>query len=246
MTPFRMAILALTVFGQGAAGQDLPAQITGVVTSNGPIPGVTVTADGLATREVAVTNESGGFKLTVPPGAYSITAEVPGFDTQRRTITVASGANRRLDFELALGQIEGEPLWVLRDAASNFRDALAVAHVRVERTQPPQNCSDSASPMHLVTVLSSVKGDLAPTTWLVQSSRFCFDRGVLEGTQDVYAVGDEYVAFLGGDGDRFLSLMGATTISKVVDGRIAGAAYPPMRSGMTIAEVWAALKQFQR
>src|SRR5947207_7916161 len=65
------------------------AQITGVVkdSSGGIVPGVTVTgrnAENGFTR-VAVTEANGEYRLpSLPPGRYTVTAELAGFNTETR------------------------------------------------------------------------------------------------------------------------------------------------------------------
>ena len=72
-----------------ASGQATQASISGVVTdtSNAVLPGVTVAATGPALQRqvVAVSNEGGEYRLSpLPPGTYTITFELPGFQSVKR------------------------------------------------------------------------------------------------------------------------------------------------------------------
>ena len=73
-------------------------------SSGGALPGVTVTATNADTgiRTVATSNEEGHYALALlPPGRYTLTAELAGFQTQTRTdITLSVQQFAQLDFEL--------------------------------------------------------------------------------------------------------------------------------------------------
>lgn len=78
-------------------------------SQGGALPGVTVTATApeLLRPAVAVTNEEGYYRLiNLPPGTYTLIAELPGFSTYKREgILLRAGATFALDIELALGTI---------------------------------------------------------------------------------------------------------------------------------------------
>ena len=61
------------------------ATLSGTVTDStgAVIPGAVVTATNNTTEFVAtrVTNEIGNYEFSLPPGLYTLTAEVPGFET---------------------------------------------------------------------------------------------------------------------------------------------------------------------
>ena len=79
------AICWLALAGVGYAQQ---AALTGTISdsSGGVLPGVTVTATHDASGNVfnTVTDERGGYRLTVRPGTYRILVELPGFATINR------------------------------------------------------------------------------------------------------------------------------------------------------------------
>jgi len=105
---------ALLLFGLLAVPVALSAQQASVAgrvidSSGGALPGVTVTATNVDTgiRTVAASNEEGHFALPLlPPGRYTITAELSGFQTQTRTgINLDVQQAARLDFELGVGGV---------------------------------------------------------------------------------------------------------------------------------------------
>ena len=99
------AVLALAmappVLAQGG-GASSTATITGRVVDNSAavLPGVTVTASSpsMLGTQTAVTNEQGSYRFpAVPPGTYTLTYELPGFNTLRR-----EGVELRLGFTAAI------------------------------------------------------------------------------------------------------------------------------------------------
>src|ERR1043166_9932644 len=94
---FRWMALALAtalflptfVFAQSGSAR------SGVVSdaSGGPIPGVTVTATNTATGVVrtAVTGSDGSYRFpSLPPGTYTVTAELSGFRSEEHTSELQS------------------------------------------------------------------------------------------------------------------------------------------------------------
>jgi outer membrane receptor protein involved in Fe transport len=77
----------IVLFAAAASAQN--AQISGTLRdqSGGVLPGATVTAKNLATglTRAATTNEAGEYRVpALPPGAYSVSAELQGFGTEKR------------------------------------------------------------------------------------------------------------------------------------------------------------------
>ena len=85
-----------------ASGQATLASIIGVVTdtSSSILPGVTVSATGPALQVPqvkAVTNERGEYRLGLPPGTYTLTFELAGFQqVKREGVRLAWGLRRPL------------------------------------------------------------------------------------------------------------------------------------------------------
>jgi hypothetical protein len=82
-------IALLVVTTAPAAAQDFRGRINGTVTDNtgAVLPGVTVTATSpaLIQPQVQVTGEDGNYRMiALPAGVYTLTFELPGFQTMRR------------------------------------------------------------------------------------------------------------------------------------------------------------------
>jgi len=93
----------------------LQAQVAGTISgfvrdqTGALIPGAEVTAE-MVDRPVArtaVTGATGIYDLlAMPPGIYHLKAEMPGFKTQvHERVELTAGANLRLDFSLAIGEV---------------------------------------------------------------------------------------------------------------------------------------------
>ena len=102
----RLASLALAV---GLLASMASAQTTGTASGrvsdeNGSgLPGVGVEAKGPALQgtQNATTDNNGAYRLPLlPPGRYEISATLQGFATEKRTVTIALGANSTADFTL--------------------------------------------------------------------------------------------------------------------------------------------------
>ena len=99
------------VFESAAAAQGGDGSLRGTVkdAQGGALPGVTVTATSpaLLTRSLSVTDGGGNYRLVnLPPGSYTITAELSGFSVFRREgIALRAGANFKVDITMALGTL---------------------------------------------------------------------------------------------------------------------------------------------
>jgi hypothetical protein len=103
MLPF--LLLAAQAFGQSAG-------VSGTVTdeTGGVLPGTTVTATNSATsvKSTTTTNNAGVYNFaSLPPGTYIVSAEMPGFQTLKRTdVVLAVGGQLRINFEMKVSGIE--------------------------------------------------------------------------------------------------------------------------------------------
>jgi iron complex outermembrane receptor protein len=95
--------IAVLVLSQLASAQS-ESRISGVVrdATTAGIPGVTVTATNLTTMEsrTAATGNDGSYSIAVLPGAYSVSAAVPGFRRVVQEVEVPAGAPKTLDLRL--------------------------------------------------------------------------------------------------------------------------------------------------
>ena len=114
----RVEWIALTVLALTAVLGSLPAyaqiggsaNLGGVVTddSGGALPGVTVTVTNTATgrAQALVTSEDGRYRaVTLVPGPYLVTAELQGFASLRRAVTLVVGSEATLDLTLGVANL---------------------------------------------------------------------------------------------------------------------------------------------
>jgi iron complex outermembrane receptor protein len=99
-----LSAAALVVVSSASAWAQSEARISGIVrdaTGTG-MPDVVITATNQATKvaQTAKTTNDGGYALALAPGAYTLTASIPGFRTVTRVVNVAAGASGQLDFSL--------------------------------------------------------------------------------------------------------------------------------------------------
>src|SRR5438034_6199936 len=105
-------LLASThAFAQGG-GASTTGSINGKVTdsSGGVLPGVTVTASSpsLMGVQTSVTDTGGNYRFpALPPGTYTVTFELPGFNTlKRENIVIAMGFTAAVNVELAVASLQ--------------------------------------------------------------------------------------------------------------------------------------------
>lgn len=106
-----VAALLLTGLAASAFGQTGNAQLSGIVQdpSKALIPGVSVTATNIETNvtNTQVTNEAGAYSFPVlQPGAYRVSAELPGFRRQVfNDVRLVYAGQSRIDFTLEIGEV---------------------------------------------------------------------------------------------------------------------------------------------
>lgn len=105
------SVLALFLMPCIAEAQLDTGNIAGVVTdeTGGTLPGVSITARNLATGQLrtATTNVEGRYQVAgIPPGQYSITAELAGFtNIVRQGITVNVGSTADINVQMKLSSV---------------------------------------------------------------------------------------------------------------------------------------------
>ena len=107
---FRAQVLALMLAIPVAAGAQ-EATLNGTVldTQGGVLPGVTLTATNEASGNtfIAVTDETGAFRMPVRIGSYRLTAELSGFGTVTRTgLQLQVGQQATLSLQMAPSDVQ--------------------------------------------------------------------------------------------------------------------------------------------
>ncbi|HVB36980.1 MAG TPA: carboxypeptidase regulatory-like domain-containing protein, partial [Vicinamibacterales bacterium] len=112
----RAGLLAGILLMAGMSGalwaQTTTGSIQGTVAdaTGAALPGATVTVRNIGTNAVrtTVTNASGNYDMSLlPPGQYSVTAELQGFQKLEKTgITLQVNQNARIDFALKLSSVQ--------------------------------------------------------------------------------------------------------------------------------------------
>ena len=147
-----------------ALAQQSTATISGTVADQdgGVLPGVVVTAANEATgvaRE-GVTDGTGVFIMSaIPPGVYTLSAGLPGFQTVEQTgITVLVGQDLSFDFSLSVGGIE-ETITVTGEAPIVDTSNSRIGYVVTER-EVDQLPSQGRTQFGLVQLVPGVTPDL--------------------------------------------------------------------------------------
>jgi carboxypeptidase family protein/TonB-dependent receptor-like protein len=154
-------LLALATAPSAArAAQATTGTIAGAVTdeSKAVLPGVTIVVRNMetgATRQL-VTDERGGFRaLNLPPGIYSVTAELSGFTTAKReNLGLEIGREVTADLSLKVGAISENV--TVEGAATNIDLNSAVAGGVVSTTQIAELPLNGRNFMQLATLQPGV------------------------------------------------------------------------------------------
>lgn len=105
-----LACALVAALASATAYAQIGANVSGVVTdgSGGVLPGVTVTVTNTANgrAQSLVTGSDGRYRaVSLQPGPYQISAELQGFGTVRREITLVVGSDATLDVSMAVATL---------------------------------------------------------------------------------------------------------------------------------------------
>src|SRR5262245_29641666 len=143
-----------------ARAQATTGTISGIVTdeSKAVLPGVTVQVRNTETgaTRALVTDERGGFRaLNLPPGIYSVTAELQGFTpAKRENLLLEIGRDVNADLSLKVGAVSEQV--TVQGAATNVELSSAVAGGVVSTTQIAELPLNGRNFMQLATLQPGV------------------------------------------------------------------------------------------
>lgn len=123
--------LLLMLLSQLAFAQ--PASLTGMVTDSAtlePLPGTNVT---ISTEIGTVTDGSGQYSLSLPPGTYTVTFSYTGYQKQRHIVTMQTDDQLTLDVRL---QRTGTNLNQVVVSSSRYEQSLNEVTTSMEVLQP--------------------------------------------------------------------------------------------------------------
>jgi hypothetical protein len=137
LSTLAIVAVALLAAAQPALAQAPSGNVSGrVVSADGlPLPGVTVslTSPSVPGMRSTVTSEAGAYLFALlPPGVYTVTFDLEGFQRQQREINVASTQNSVLDVTMSIGTVNvsvnvvanAQPFVETAQVASNFKQDL--------------------------------------------------------------------------------------------------------------------------
>jgi len=143
-----IALLASThAFAQGG-GASSTGTITGKVTdsSGGVLPGVTVnaTSPNMMGVQSVVTNTEGIYRFPgVPPGTYTVTYELPGFNTLKREgIDIRLGFTATINVELTVASLQETVTVTGESPVIDTTTTRTQANFKMEQLQSLPNARD--------------------------------------------------------------------------------------------------------
>lgn len=140
-----LALAALVWVAGALAAQTTTGTIRGHVSDGQglAVPGVSVTATSpnLQGQQITVTSENGDYVLTgLPPGPYTLTFELSGFERLQRALTLAPTQDVPLNVQLGLATVSEAVTVVARSADVLVQTAQVATNVTRELvTQLPTN-----------------------------------------------------------------------------------------------------------
>src|SRR5262245_834347 len=139
---FLTVVLLYCVVCVSSFAQTSNASVSGFVqdASQAVVPGVSVTATNTQTGVVSrtITNETGTYTiLSLLPGTYKLTAELPGFRVQTfNDVQLGTGAQARYNFTLQVGEVsqgievQADTVSMIAQSSATIGQVLPAAQVR--------------------------------------------------------------------------------------------------------------------
>jgi hypothetical protein len=222
--------------------QSAPGEIRGNVRDGrgGVLPGVTVTVSSGDLRKTAVTDAAGTYDVDgLPPGTYTITAALPGFDTAVHAgVAVGNAEGRRSDFSLCAGAFEYIDWIVPSDLAALWATADVVARVVVTSTKPVGAPCAHRDVEHTAAVREVFKD---PTVRVIGGA-VAFTQENWADERTPYAVGQEMVVFLTASATGFGRVAGPSSVFLVRGDRVLGRQYLGRMGSASTTEFLAKLR----
>lgn len=126
-------LAALLIFGAGVAEAQSSGTITGRVTSEGQALGgaqVVVTESSSGAQFGALANSEGRYTISnIRAGRYTVSAQIIGFQSVTRNVTLTAGETATVDFELASEAVSISGLEVFASRATERRTPVAFSDV---------------------------------------------------------------------------------------------------------------------
>ena len=154
-------VIVSLLAGSPAVAQQTEGRIAGTISdqNGGVLPGVTVTVTSAATGATrnAVTDEQGRYTITnLPPGTYTVSAELSGFGASKQEVTLGLGDRKTVDAAMQVAGLSESVTVAGAASALDLTSARIGVNVSTEEIdQLPVNGRNFANLMTLATGATS-------------------------------------------------------------------------------------------
>ena len=187
----------VALLSTSASAQTVDGAIAGVVkdASGGALPGVTITVKSLDRGNIAATTHTGGdgtyAVVALPPGEYSVVAELSGFATQEiKPLTLRIADRLHVDVTLPIEALNETVLVTAQSVVELRRDTSALAET-ITPEQVKQLPLFARNPMNLMQLVGGVAGgtdadgNLATAQLSINGSRTANTEVTIDGVSAV-------------------------------------------------------------